>query len=137
MTLIEKRAWFVFAVCLAAAATVILLYWFTRNARGSMAGCGLLGLSGAEPLIGLGRQRRGEVIMDERDNAISLYGAKVAFGTFWVALVAAVMGAFWIKGERATVTLDTLAMALMFAFLLIQTVRSSTILCLYRWQRGR
>jgi len=137
MTIIEKRAWFVLAVCLMAIVAVISAYGFLGSFGRAMGGMGVLGLTGVTPLIGLRRQRRGEIVVDERDGAILKTAARIAFAVFWLAVVAAVMGLLAIAGEASTVRVSTIASALVLAWLLISIVHSSSVLWMCRVQRAR
>jgi membrane-anchored protein YejM (alkaline phosphatase superfamily) len=137
MMVIEKQAWFALAVCSAAIIAVIAIYSITGSFGRATGGRGVLGLSGLTPFIGSRRKRRGEVIIDERDGAILHSAGRIAFGTFWVALVGTVIGLLAVAGNQATVRVGILATALGFAWLLISMVHSVSVLWMCRLPRAR
>jgi hypothetical protein len=137
MTVTEKRAWFVLAVCLIAIVAVVTIYEFTENFAGAMGGMGVLGFSGLTPLIGFRRKRRGEVIVDERDRAILQSAGRIAFGAFWLAFVGAVVGLIKGAGNTSTIHVSTIGSALWFGWLLISVVHSSSVLWMSRFHRAR
>jgi hypothetical protein len=137
MTVIERRAWFVLGVCLVAIVAVAAIFALTGKFTPAMGAMGLLGLTGATPLIGRRQKQRGEIIIDERDRAILQTAGRFAFGTFWVALVGAVMGLFALAGDSASLRVGMIVSALWFAFLLINIVHSSSVLWMCRSQHAR
>ncbi len=97
----------------------------------------VLGFTGLTPLIGYRRQRRGEVVVDERDRAILESAGRIAFGTFWLAFVAAVVGLLAVAGDAATVRVSMIASALWFGWLLISIVHSTSVIWMSRLPRAR
>ena len=137
MTVIEKRAWFVLVVCLMTIAAVVTIHELTAGSKRAMGGMAVLGFTGLTPLIGYRRQRRGEVVVDERDRAILEFAGRIAFGAFWLAFVAAVIGLLAVAGDAATVRVSMIASALWFGWLLIAIVHSSSVIWMSRLPRAR
>lgn len=136
MSTSEKRAWFGLAVCALAALAILALYQITGSAGRAMGGLGALGLLGLQPVIGLGRKRRGEVIEDERDWAIRQRAVGLAFGVVWVCAVAACVGVYADKGEHGMIPVGGLMASLWAAYVLFTLVYSLTVIWKYRTSRG-
>lgn len=137
MTVIEKRAWFVLALCLMAAVAAITIYELTHSFARAMGGMGVLGLTGITPWIGSRRKRRGEIIVDERDRAILQSAGRIAFGALWVVVAGAVTGVAVAAGEASTIHVSMIVWALWFAWLFILIVHSSSVLWMSRLPRAR
>ena len=88
-------------------------------------------------MIGRRRKSRGEIIEDERDRAILAMAGRIAFGVFWVVLVAVVVGLLALAGETSAVRVSAIVAALWFAWLLMLLVYSLSVLWMCRWQRAR
>jgi len=136
MTVLQKMAWFILGVCLLTVVAVIACYRITGSPARAAGGMGVLGLCGAQPLIGLRRKRRGEITMDERDHAIWQKAGKIAFGTLWVAVVAVVTAAA-VANEKAAISVRALSDLLFCAMWLIMAVWSLSILWMCRSQSAR
>ena len=136
MSINEKRAWFGLAVCLLATVAILALYKITGSAGRAMGGLGVLGLLGLQPVIGLGRKRRGEVIEDERDLAIRQRAGAQAFGAVWVCAVAACVGVYAEKGEHGGIPVGGLILGVWAAYVLFTLVYSLTVIRKYRKSRA-
>ncbi len=128
----EKRAWFALLVCSLTLVAIAAVYLITGSPSRAAGGLGVLGLTGLMPLIGLGRKRRGEVISDERDRAITQTAARIAFGLLWLASVGVVMALLITRGEAGAVSVGSLAISVMAAMLFFYAAYSVATIVLYR-----
>ena len=135
MTVVERRARYVLAVCVAAVVAVTAIYGITGNFAEAMGGLGVLGLEGAAPVIGLREKRRGEVIVDERDRAILQSAGRIAFAGLWLAASVLVVGLS--VGGASTVRVSAIVSAAWFAWLLLSAIHASSVLWMCGLQRAR
>jgi hypothetical protein len=134
MQLQEKQAWFVvslIALCLCLFIPLGIMRGFNHGAGVF----GLMGLTGFLPIWALMERRRGKIIFDERDNAIARTAGIVGYSIFWLVFVGAGMIPWVILGDNAVIPVKMLPVAVLFAWVVLQSARAIATLVLYH--RGR
>jgi hypothetical protein len=135
MQLQEKQAWFVvglIAFCLCLYIPLGILRGFAHGAGVF----GLMGLIGFLPIWALVERRRGKIIFDERDNAIARTAGIVGYSIFWLAFVGAGMIPWVVLGDDALIPVRILPVAVLFAWIVLQSARAIVTLILYRRDRA-
>ena len=136
MTVAEKRAWYVLAVCVLSLIAIAVIYRLTGSGTRASAGFAVMGLTGLMPLIGLKRKRAGEVVEDERDNAIRQRAARIAFGVVWLFAFLSFTALLLTRGDHGIVSVSAIGAALWTAFVLVYAVHSIATIVMYRENRG-
>jgi hypothetical protein len=128
MSAMQKFAWFNLAVI--ALTLVAMLSLLPFMGRGALGGSGFLGLLGFSPLFF--RKKAGKVLIDERDQLISLRSWIAAYSLFWVVfvLVAVVVSAA-VYGQDGEVPVWIVQFSVFFWFMLVHALASIAILVQY------
>jgi uncharacterized membrane protein len=137
MNIQEKQAWYILGVLTLTLVGVVVAGLATGWHEASLGMLGMGGLAGFAPLIGRGKKRSGEIIMDERDLQISREATIIGYSVFWVLFVLAACGPMFVYGTRAMVEIRTghLALSALLGMYAVFGVRSLATIILYRWAR--
>lgn len=128
MLAMQKWAWFNLAVIGLTLGVVALLWPF--GGRGALGGCGFLGLIGFCPLFFRGKP--GQVVTDERDQAIWQRAWVLGYAVFWVVFVlAAVFLSELVYGQEGAVPVWIVQCSVFAAFMLVVALASMAILVQY------
>jgi len=126
----QRLAWVQLAICVAAAAAVVLM-GVNFGWRGAFAGFGLLGLCGLLPLLTRPGRSNG-VVGDERDAAIQVRALRTAFAVIWLSLVLGWGFVWWTGGTNASVPVVDITCFLIVLFFLLLFSYSLTAVIAYR-----
>lgn len=130
----ERQSWFLLVVLVGTLTAYLILGSLIGFGRGTEAAFGLFGLAGFAGLIGRKERRQHKVFMDERDTAIGQTATSIGYCIFWVAFVLACMIPWAVLPRQATIPVDALPNFVIFAMILIFTVRAAVIIFLYHRQ---
>jgi uncharacterized membrane protein len=131
MTRYEKHAWFnltVLALSLTAFGVLLPIFGL-RIASGAF---GLLGFWGLGPILFFVKQRTGETLTDERDEAIRKTASQQAFALFWLYFVGSCITIWALNLKTATVSVDVLPLLVVFGWMVFVLVHAVSTLIQYR-----
>jgi hypothetical protein len=133
MSLAQRVAW----LNLIVAGLAVLVYFALLPILGpwrAMGAFGLLGFSGVAALLYLREMWSGRVVVDERDQLISMKAIVVAKQLLWVSLVVAFLVGLLAYGEHGAISIQVLSMVLWWGFCGFLLVQSIVVLALYARQ---
>jgi hypothetical protein len=129
MSATQKYAWYSLVI------SVLTLVGFAALCpllgRGAFSAFSLTSLWVFAPLFF--RKRPGQVVADERDHLIWRRSVQVMFAVFWLALVTAVMLAWFVYGPEGSVPVWLLMSGLMIGMVIILGTQAVALLVQYRW----
>lgn len=129
MSASQKFAWYNLAVI----AVTLFVFFATvpwLGPKRALGGFGLMGFLGFSPIFFL--KRRGECVSDERDQLIWQRSIGIGYATFWVAFVAACVGASYLYGSSGAIPVFVVNASVYVGMAIIMTVMSIAILAQYR-----
>jgi hypothetical protein len=91
---------------------------------------GLLGLCGVSALLLSREQWKGRLVNDEREQQIWQRATLIAKSAVWVGLVAAFLLALMTVGDKGLISIQSLALAIWWAFSIFLLVQSAVALFL-------
>ncbi len=131
MSATQKQAWYHLAVVTVTLVAVLALIPALGVHR-AQGGLGFLGFLGLSPLFF--RRRGTGIVVDERDAVIQKRSAVIAYSVFWLAFVAAGVGAPFRFGEHGCVPVRLVALGVWFGLMIVVGV--GAIATLVQYGRG-
>jgi hypothetical protein len=128
----QKLAWFNLAV-FGVAALIYLGLWPVVGAKPAMAAIAVCGFWGLAPLF-FRKRRLGNVVLDERDQLISLRAQLAGLWVFWECLVLGCVGGWAVLRyvqHRETITVEVLPLLVFGGFTVFTVTQSVAILVQY------
>lgn len=132
MNKIEKTAAAQIIVSIVHSVLFITLSRFHPVSKAFQMSCLMFLFYGIIPFLILKKDRKQNIIADERDVAINKKASIIGFGSFWVAFALLVTVILQKTGISGTIPAVTLLYILLGGMALIYTVRAASILLFYR-----
>lgn len=130
----ERIAWFNLTV-MGLALLVFLILMPVLGPKRATGAFGLTGLMGLPAILALRKQRRDEVVEDERDQSIRLKSTVVGYSVFWVYFVGACMVPYSLRGQQGMISVEVLPIILMGGFLVLMLSGAIATIVQYHWGR--